>query len=246
MLVGVVKRGKYGERLIETIKERTNFRVISVEVPVSLPGFIEDPESFMEGIVLNPELFKADILILYTFHPDITPEIVKKAGESGVKAIIIPGGIGRAGSINELRRIAEKYGTYIEVDEICCTLDKCGVEVVDAFVERLGMPEFQVRTSDGLISSIKVLRGSPCGGTWHVAQGLQGKTVEEAPALAGLLCQQYPCRAVRGTPGGIHTSADLHRHALEEAIGLKTELNLPGQSRPIKIDGRKGNRNGKK
>jgi hypothetical protein len=245
MLVGVVKRGKYGERLIETIKERTNFRVISAEVPISLPGFIEDPESFMKGIVLNPELFRADILILYTFHPDITPEIVKKAGESGVKAIIIPGGIGRAGSINELRRIAEKYGIYIEVDEICCTLDKCGVEVVDAFAEHLGMPEFRVKTNDGLISSIEVLRGSPCGGTWHVAQGLQGKTVEEAPALAGLLCQQYPCRAVRGTPGGIHTSADLHRHALEEAIGLKGELNLPEQSRPIKIDGRMEIRNGK-
>jgi hypothetical protein len=77
MLVGVVKRGKYGERLIDTIKKHTDFQVVSAEVPQYLPGFIEDPEEFVRNLNLNPELFKADLLILYTFHPDITPEIVR-------------------------------------------------------------------------------------------------------------------------------------------------------------------------
>ena len=242
MLVGVVKRGKYGERLIDTIKMRTNFQVVSTEVPAYLPEFIEDPQDFIKGLDLNNEIFRAEVLILYTFHPDITPELVKKAGECGVKAVIIPGGIGRAGSISELRKIAEKHEMYIEVDEICCTLDRCGVEAVDAFADRLGKPEFRVRLCDDKISSIEVLRGSPCGGTWHVAQGLQGTNIKEAPALAGLLCQQYPCRAVRGTPGGIHTSADLHRFAIEEALGKESKLDLPPQSRPIKIDGRRTHR----
>ena len=244
MLVGVVRRGKYGERLIETIRKRTNFEVVSTEVPVCLPGFIEDSEEFVKGLDLDPKIFKADILILYIFHPDITPEIVKLAGKSGVKVVIIPGGIGRAGSISELKTIAQRYGMYIEVDEICCTLEKCGVKELDAFAEHLGMPSLKVDVKDGYITSVEVLRGSPCGGTWHVAQGLVGKTVQEAPALAGLLCQQYPCRAVRGTPGGIHTSADLHKHALEEAIGLESKLDLPDQSNPIKIDGRKGSSDG--
>jgi hypothetical protein len=43
---------------------------------------------------------------------------------------------------------------------------------------------------------------------------------------------------VRGTPGGIHTSADLHKHALEKALGINTELTIPDQSRPIKIGGK--------
>src|SRR5512136_326843 len=236
MLVGVIKRGKYGERLLETIKDRTDFQVVSVEVPQVLPGFIEDPEEFIKNLNLDPKVFEADLLILYTFHPDLTPEIVKMAGQRGVKAAIIPGGIGRAGSIGELEKIAEKYNIHIEVDEICCTLDKCGVDVIDKFAEKLGKPELEVETKDGRISSVKVLRGSPCGSTWHAAAGLVGKTVEEAPALAGLLCQQYPCRAVRGTPGGIHTSADLHKDALERALSQKTSLKLPEQSRPIKID----------
>jgi hypothetical protein len=235
MLVGVVRRGKYGERLIETIKKHTDFQVISVEVPQILPGFIEDPEEFVMELNLDPKIFDADLLILYTFHPDLTPEIVRIAGARGVKAAIVPGGIGRAGSINELEMIAEKYGIHIEVDEICCTLEECGVPAVDEFAKKLGKPELEVSAKDGRISSVKVLRGSPCGATWHSAEGLIGKRVEDAPSMAGLFCQQYPCRAVRGTPGGIHTSGDLHKDAMERALHMATNLQLPEQSKPIKI-----------
>ncbi|MGV8175985.1 MAG: DUF166 domain-containing protein, partial [Methanothrix sp.] len=158
MLVGVVRRGKYGERLLETITKHTDFQVVSVEVPQVLPGFIEDPEEFVRGLNLDPRLFQSDLLILYTFHPDLTPEIVRMAGEAGVKAAIIPGGIGRAGSIGELERIAERTGIHIEVDEICCTLDECGVPVIDEFAKKLGRPELEVLTEDGRISQVKVLR----------------------------------------------------------------------------------------
>ena len=79
MLVGVVKRGKYGERLLDTIKTRTDFQVVSVDIPQVLPGFIEDPEEFVKGLNLDPGIFQADLLILYTFHPDLTPEIVRLA-----------------------------------------------------------------------------------------------------------------------------------------------------------------------
>jgi hypothetical protein len=235
MLVGVVKRGKYGERLIETLKQRTDFRVAWAEVPAILPGFIEDPVDFVQSLHLDPQVFQADLIILYIFHPDLTPEIVRLAGAKGVKAAIIPGGMARAGSIGELQRMAQKYGIYIEVDEICCTLEKCGVEAVDIFAEKLGRPELKVTLEKGRISQVEVQRGSPCGGTWHVAEGLVNSSAKEAPALAGLLCQQYPCRAVRGTPGGIHTSADLHKHAVLKALGGREELELPLQSRSIKI-----------
>ncbi len=241
MLVGVIKRGKYGERLLETIKAHTDFEVVSVEVPEILPGFIEDPEEFVRELNFDPQIFKSDLLVLYTFHPDLTPEIVRLAGKEGVKAVIIPGGIGRAGSIVELERIADEYGIHIEVDEICCTLEECGVPVIDQFAKKLGKPELEVQTKDGKISRVNVLRGSPCGATWHAASEIVGKTVAEAPSLTGLFCQQYPCRAVRGGPGGIHTSGDLHKDAMERALGQVTRLVLPEQSRPIKIEpGKKG------
>ncbi len=221
---------------METILRHTDFQVVSVEVPEVLPDFIEDPEEFVKDLNLDPKIFQADLLILYTLHPDLTPEIVRMAGEMGVKAAIIPGGIGRAGSIGELERIADKYGIHIEVDEICCTLEKCGIPEVDEFAKKLGRPELEVQTKDGRISRVNVLRGSPCGATWHAAEGVVGKSVAEAPSMTGLFCQQYPCRAVRGTPGGIHTSGDLHKDAMEKALGMVTSLKLPEQSRPIKID----------
>jgi len=55
----------------------------------------------------------------------------------------------------------------------------------------------------------------------HVGAPAYGKasnreSIEEAPAYAGLLVQQYPCRAVRGTAGGIHKAAQLHKKAVEK------------------------------
>ena len=98
-----------------------------------------------------------------------------------------------------------------------------------------------METKDGRISQVNVLRGSPCRATWHAAAGIVGKKVDEAASMTGLFCQQHPCRAVRGTPGGIHTSGDLHKDAMERALGRLTNLVLPEQSRPIKIEpGKRG------
>ena len=238
MKVGVVTRGKYGVRLIETIKERTDFEVVSIAIPQFLPDFIEDPEEFLDSLGLDPEFFSSDLIITYSLHPDVTPEIAVRAGKGGAQAVIVPGGIGRAGSVPELQKIADRYGIYIEVDEICCTLDPCGVEAVDAFAEKLGRPRLEVEVEDGWISRVEVLRGSPCGSTWHVARDIIGVRVEDAPARAGLLCQMYPCRAVRGGEGGIHTSGDLHKNAMERALGLDSSIKIPDQSRPIKIRGK--------
>ncbi|HOT07625.1 MAG: Thymidylate synthase [Methanosaeta sp. PtaB.Bin039] len=235
MRVGVITRGKYGERLIETVRDHTDFEVVSAAVPEYMPGFIEDPEEFLREVSLDPSVFESDLMIMYTLHPDITPALIRMAAERGVKAVLVPGGMGRAGSVGELQEISRKFGTYIEVDEICCTLEPCGVPEVDLFASRLGKPELKVRTSGGLIEDIEVIRGSPCGATWHAASALVKKTVAEAPSQTGLFCQQYPCRAVRGTPGGIHTSGDLHKDAMERALGLPTQLCIPAQSRPIKI-----------
>jgi hypothetical protein len=238
MRVGVVTRGKYGERLIETIKDKTDFEVVSINLPQFLPDFIEDPEEFLDDLNLDPKFFSSDLIITYSLHPDITPEIVIRAGKGGAQAVIVPGGMARAGSLFELQKIADIYGIYIEVDEICCTLEKCGVEAVDIFAEKFGQPEIDVEVEDGRISNVHVVRGSPCGSTWHVAKEIVGKRLEDAPPRAGLLCQMYPCRAVRGGEGGIHTSGDLHKYAMEKALGLDTELAIAEQSKPIKIRGK--------
>ncbi|HJH30804.1 MAG TPA: hypothetical protein C5S50_01105 [Methanosarcinaceae archaeon] len=213
--IGVITRGKYGRRFIESILSKTGFDVVSADLPEILPNFIEDPALFLVKQNLNKEVFKADTLITYSMHPDITPEIAKRAGKSGVRALIVPGGASRA-PVCELDEISRQYGMYIEVDDICCTLKQN--PAAPEFTSKFGSPVLEINTRDGIIVDVNVIRGAPCGSTWQMAEKLIGTAISDAPARAGLLIQQYPCRAVRGQLGGIHESAQIHKNAVKNAL----------------------------
>lgn len=204
-------------RLIENIKK--DFRVSSIQITESLPDFIESPEEFLASLNLDKSIFSNELVIAYTLHPDLTPEIVRLAGKHGARAVIIAGGTARAGSISELRDLSKKYNLHVEVHEICCEIDKCGNNIVDEFASCFGKPEVKITTNGGIVTGVEVIRGAPCGSTLHAAKGIAGIKVEEAPAKTGLLVQQYPCRALRGIKGGIHKAAELHKKAVEKALG---------------------------
>ena len=213
--IGVITRGKYGKRLIETILQKTDLKVISAEIPALLPDFIDEPEDFLEGLHLNTDVFNTEILVTYSLHPDITPQIARMAGKKGVKALIVPGGASKA-PVKELEQISQEYGIYIEVDDICCNLSSN--PAISDFTDKLSSPMLEVTINEDKVEQVKVIRGAPCGSTWHMADGLKGVSLKDAPAKAGLLIQQYPCRAVRGNKGGIHESAKLHKDAVSKAI----------------------------
>lgn len=214
--IGVITRGKYGLRLIDNIRKHSEFKVSSLELPETLPDFIEDPAEFVNG--LDKSFFSNDLIITYIMHPDITPEIVRLAGQEGSKTVIIAGGQGRAGGKDELSQLSKKYGIHIEIHEICCDMGSSENNTVKEFTSVFGRPDIKVTTKDGLISNIEVIRGAPCGSTWHMAKNLIGSRIHDAPAKGGLLVQQYPCRAIRGTRGGIHKAAKLHKEAVEKAL----------------------------
>ncbi|ODV50225.1 MULTISPECIES: DUF166 domain-containing protein [Methanohalophilus] len=214
-IIGVITRGKYGNRLIDTLHQHSDFSVKTASLPARLPDFLDEPEEFVKKLDINPDVFNADTIITYSLHPDITPVIARLAGQAGVSSLIVPGGSSRAPLV-ELDRISSEYGIYIEVDEVCCTLAE--KEETAPYSSVFGLPEFEVSTKSGYISDVRVRKGAPCGSTWKMAEKLIGTKVEDAPAKAGLLIQQYPCRAVRGQLGGIHDSAELHKKAMERAL----------------------------
>lgn len=216
--IGVITRGKYGRRLIESIKSKLEFKVSSIELPESLPDFIEYPRDFIASLNLDKKVLSRDLIITYTLHPDLTPEIIRLAGENGARAVIIAGGMSIAGGQRELVELSEKYDMHIEVHDICCEIEECGNDIIDRFASLFGMPEVKINIKNGIVSKVDVIRSAPCGSTQHMAKGLIGKSIEDAPAHAGLLVQQYPCRAVRGTRGGIHKAAQLHKNAVEKAL----------------------------
>jgi len=215
--IGVITRGKYGRRLLDTITRRTEFTVSSADIPPTLPDFIDDPAPFVDNLDLDPKVLSSDLLINYSLNPDITPEIVERAASARAKAVIIPGGWARAGDPEKMKEISMQYGTRILVEDICCEIGDDTDPTINEFATVLGRPGLEVQVRDSKIRNVKVICGAPCGSTWWMAEHLKGVPVSEAPAWAGLLVQQYPCRAVRGTMGGIHLSAELHKQAVEDA-----------------------------
>jgi len=216
--VGVITRGKYGLRLIENIKNNSKFKISSIGLPEKLPDFIETPADLINELIPDKSIFSNDLIIAYTLHPDLAPQIIRLAGENGTSAVIIPGGTAMAGGQAEITRLSKKYNINVQVHEICCDIECIGDSIIDEFTSNFGRPEVIINTNDGLITNVKVIRGAPCGSTWHMAKRLVGTKIDEAPARAGLLIQQYPCRAVRGNKGGIHKAAKLHKESVERAL----------------------------
>lgn len=214
-VIGVITRGKYGHRLIETVREYSDFSVLTADLPEFVPGFIEEPDEYLEALDFDRRVFSAEIIITYSLHPDLTSAIAKLAAEAGVRSLIVPGGSSRA-SIPELKKISEVSGMDIEVDEICCSLEPNAFN--RPFADIFGLPVLKVRTKDGKIADVKVVKGAPCGSTWHMAKEIVGTLVKDAPPKAGLLIQHYPCRAARGELGGIHESGELHKQAFIRAL----------------------------
>ncbi|AKB42443.1 MULTISPECIES: DUF166 domain-containing protein [Methanosarcina] len=214
-VIGVITRGKYGHRLIETVREHSDFSIVTADLPEFVPVFIEEPDEYLEALNFDRRVFSAEIIITYSLHPDLTSAIAKLAAEAGVRSLIVPGGPSRA-SVPELKKISEVSGMDVEVDEICCSLEPNDFN--RPFAELFGSPILKVKTKDGKIADVEVIKGAPCGSTWYMAKEIVGTEVKDAPPKAGLLIQHYPCRATRGEVGGIHESGELHKQAFIKAL----------------------------
>jgi len=213
--IGIITRGKYGHRLIDTIKDKTNFEPLVANLPSKLPILIEEPEKYLDEIGLDQSIFNSDIIVSYSLHPDITTAIAKIASQRNVKSLIIPGGYSHV-SMDELEKIAKDSNMHIEIDEICCALKEH--ENTKELTSVLGTPALEIDVKDKKIENVNVKKGAPCGSTWYMARNLKGIELDKASARAGLLVQQYPCRAIRGTEDGIHRSAAIHKKAVENAL----------------------------
>ena len=97
-LIGVITRGKYGHRLIDTVKEHSDFSVVTSDLPELVPLFIEDPDQYLETLNFDKRVFSAEIVITYSLHPDLTSAIAKLASSAGVRSLIVPGGPSRLNS----------------------------------------------------------------------------------------------------------------------------------------------------
>ena len=104
-----------------------------------------------------------------------------------------------------------------------CDLEENGNPVFDEFVSKFGRPVVELKCEDNRVKNVKVLRTSPCGATYFVAEAMFGQEIEGLPIKAGLRLQHYPCRAPKMRLFADHEckkemAANFHRDAFENAL----------------------------
>ncbi len=86
-----------------------------------------------------------------------------------------------------------------------------------------GTPEIEITVEKGTIKEIRVLKGAPCGATWHAAEEMKGLPVEEALTRFGLEVQ-FVCSADPAAwdplwgKSPVHMAADVHSAVLKAAL----------------------------
>ncbi|MGB9814031.1 MAG: DUF166 domain-containing protein [Thermovenabulum sp.] len=179
------------------VRDFTQNIVDIVLFPTILPEIIDEP-----GDYLPDNLPEHDVLIAAGVHPDIFPELLKRAAEAGCKALIAPREDPKwidKYLEKTLKNICEKYGIEYAFPKPFCSLKKTGFHYIDNFLKefKLGRPEYEVQVDDkGYITNVNVIRSAPCGATYYVACGLIGKKIgEEAVEEANKLWHAYACIA---------------------------------------------------
>jgi len=208
-----------------------------IPLPSELPQIVEEPEEFVEGLGLAGQW---DLVVFLGESPSafsLLPTILKRICTRVVIAPAddyswLPLGLER-----QIRSELESLGVSVVFPRTFCTLAPVGNPPVDEFARIFGSPELEVTVEDGVVKTVGVVRGSPCGSTWYLAEKLPGTKVDEAAERGALLVQTYPCLASRRidrffSDAPIHVAGRVASKAVNSA--LKGEK--PAE-RPDALDG---------
>ncbi len=221
----IFTQGPYGQRILENIGRHTpsGWTIRHTPLPGPLPQIIENPDEVVEGLGLAGEW---DLIVFLGESPQafsLLPAILERVHAGAVIAPAddyswLPLGLER-----QIRTELEDLGVRVVFPRTFCTLAPIGVPPVDKFAQRFGSPKLEMKTEDGVVKEVRVLRGAPCGSTWYLAERLPGTRVEDAADRAGLLVQTYPCLASRRvdrffSDAPIHIAGRVAQRAVEDAL----------------------------
>jgi len=210
--IAVITDGPYGDRAFDTICKEFDCDFIELEKPESI--LMEEVEIAQETV---ENLKNKDIIISYILHPDLLLELVEQLHD--YVGWIIVGAWKGEGFKNQI----EEYDNVI-CPENMCDLEESGDEIFNEFVSKFGKPMVEIELTGNKVSKVHVLRSSPCGSTFFVAQEMIGEDINNLPIKAGLKVQHYPCRASKMRlfvdECKKELAANFHKDAFENAIEM--------------------------
>jgi len=178
MKIGIMSDGKFGDRAYEVIKERFPTEWIPAPFPNS---------PIADDVDLNvPD---CDLYISYVCHPDVALALIEKMKPVILGVSFGPGFLRQAKAINE----------NIVAPVTMCSLENNTWEPeINEFAKVFGRPTFDVKVREnGIIESVRVIRGSPCGSTVAASAELHGTQLspEQLQHYGLRIC--HFCRAPR-------------------------------------------------
>jgi len=199
--IAIIGESLCAKELIDTIKKHgKNTKIISIFVPEHLPEIIDDLNEVRN--LIPPEVFTADVVLDYSKHIDF-PAVLRDAKKV----------------------ISTAKSTALNTVSVECF---CSTDISDEF----GVPEFKIEIekeqSNGKtknkIRKIDVIKSSPCGAAYFLADTLTGMSVEEAVSKVAITLQVH-CKGSGGPLGSIHKAAEIHKAAFLKAL-LKSDYNM--------------------
>jgi thymidylate synthase len=234
-----VTQGQWGERIADHVGRfhPPSWAVHRWAAPRALPLVVDDPADF-----LPPKLPRVDLVLALgetAAVAQLVPDIVKV---TGAKAVIAP--IDRNESLPpglavQLQGWLADLGVAVALPKPFCSLTestynqppvvvKYDNPIIRRFAEQFGTPRFRITVDgDRRIAAVEVERDSACGCAAFVAQGLVGRSVEEAEYQAGMLHHHYPCLASMNQDAHYNdTLMHVSGHILREAISKQIKEHL--------------------
>lgn len=231
MRILCVVNGLYGERIAAHLRRAApaDWDVLSWSGPAHLPAIVDEPQC-----CLPDALPQAELLITLAESPGLSDLATDLAAMCGARAVIAP--VDRyswlpQGLAGQLAHRCRELGLGFAAPSPFCSLSKHsdGHDLIDAFADHFGLPEFSCEVTDGRIVSTRWFREAPCGNTRFVAERLVGASVGSAVERAGLLHHYYPCLAsMEQATAGAHTI--LHRAAKMTVAAVDRALSRTGLS----------------
>lgn len=149
------------------------------KLPPELLYYIDNPNDFLPA-----KLPHHDVMLAINVHEDILLALPSLAKKAGAKAIIAPiedpdwlTSWGR----KRMHQICNQHDLEFISPKPFCSLESGGHPFIDKFIEhfRIGKPKLEIKSSEGIIKKVKVLRSAPCGVTYFVAHNLLGKKIDD-------------------------------------------------------------------
>ncbi len=179
------------------------FIIETFDIDLPLPPVVDDTSPYL------PETIKADIVLDYLKHRDLSDDLSVLC-----KKLDIP-------MISSGKKIT--LGNAV-CPPVCCALSR--QTRLGDYGRAFGKPEIEVIVEKNMIVEIKVLKGAPCGATWHAAEKIKNMPIEKALTRFGLEVQFF-CSADPASwdplwgKSPVHLAADIHSAVLKAGLKKK-------------------------